>query len=233
MHNIGLQIPLANWDDFALAEDFEFALTDFILNDPEYKARYVEMRRLFPTRECWLDNSFNEEGYKHGISNELGKLLQAAMELEPTHIVTCESIDPDENLSLIDASVEAYRKEFGFSIKIVGVWRGTHLHAKKILQAGVDLLALPYDEPRELLYHDKELCAISHFLGFRGTWETDTIPMRGIDTDAPILAAVNGVNFSHFKGRPLGLKKYDPSIKLTKAEVALALHNLDCMRPYI
>jgi hypothetical protein len=224
---ISLQIPLKNWDDFVLEEDFEFTLTDFILEDLDYRDRYVAMRKQFKYRECWLDNSFNEEGFKHGISAEIEKLLQAATLLEPTHIVCMESIDPAKNLQLIEESVEVYRKHFGRDVSIVGVWRGTKMDYLRIKEM-TDLVALPYDEPREILY--KVITGAEHFLGFRGTWETESVPMRGIDTDAPILAAVNGIDFRNFKGRPLGMKKYDPSISLTKAEVTLAISNINEMR---
>ncbi|MBT9170272.1 MAG: hypothetical protein DDT18_00611 [Actinobacteria bacterium] len=221
MGRLALEIPLAHWDDFIEYSSFDYALAHEVINSKEYTKKYREQSDA--GREVWLDNSYNE--LKRSI--EIDLLLKAMEAIQPTHLFTLEGFYPRENIKAIEDTLEELLKR-GISIKTIGCWRGSFDDLDEISKL-VDIVALPYDEPRELLVRERD-SKLYHYLGLRSLSELLTSPPRSIDTSLPIRGAVSGYDISLHSRRPASLNYYDPFLKLTGEQLKLARRNCKILK---
>ena len=216
MVKLALEIPLRYWDEFSSYSDYHYALTHEVLSNKSYARQYRNLRG-----EVWLDNSFNE--LKKTVS--LPELLKACQEIGPTHLVLPEAEEPILNIQLVDEAVKTLDKE-GIKLKTVAAWRGGVAELED-LETLVDIVALPYDEPRGWLLSQIHPLKWSryHFFGFNTLSEVNYFKPRSIDTSTPIRLALFGRDIDFEFTRPT-LPYYDPKIKMTKAQRKLAHTNL-------
>ncbi|MBT9167922.1 MAG: hypothetical protein DDT19_01266 [Syntrophomonadaceae bacterium] len=221
MSRLALEIPLAHWDDFIEYSDFDYALAHEVINSKEYTKRYREQSDA--GREVWLDNSYNE--LKRSV--EINLLLKAMEIIQPTHLFTLERFYPRENIKAIEDTLEVLLKR-GIDIKTIGCWRGGFKELDEISKL-VNIVALPYDEPRELIVRERD-SKLYHYLGLRSLSELLTSPPRSIDTSLPIRGAVRGYEIDLCQSRPANLGYYDPNLKLTREQLKLAKRNCEKLK---
>lgn len=224
---------------FKYLEHFR-GINDFWVVDPtalwrfgmEHGKFYAQMANQ--GKEIWLDDGTaygTELATCSAWETLFAGLVDTASKINATHIVCPD--DPDDLLTSSSAytvnKAKLWLKQHGVNLKVIGVWRGFKKDLDALQQVA-DVTVLPFTRPRHW-YVTSTSAKKFHYGGFRTLDELAVATPMSLDTDAPIVAAIENKDLLDRQRRAV-MPPMAYNVTLTKDQLTYAIRMADAIRNY-
>lgn len=171
-------------------------------------------------------------------ANPIGMLLPGNKELwfDYSEMSTCDVDDHPRDGTILPRHypdpgtylTQCARYRSTESERVIAIWEGDRAHLR-MLQAAVDLVALPWWKHRNLVITPEEAYEY-HAYEFSNLDELRRYPYRSLHTSVPITAAAVGIDLTTRDRRPKRLPPFSYQMVLSEAQLELAYKNCQAIK---